>query len=143
MSLWSHLVPIRACKKKLVTTTKSSGNNNNLAPASASNGHSMASLNASSSDVPEKTSHIAAAADKLKSAENVGNGGNVSYPTKPGGMAINGSSKVAPVPNKMPVHIQMGKGLATSSAPAATTTLTSMASNQVCSLTLLFLRSRF
>ena len=89
----------------------------------------MASLNASSSDVPEKNSHT----DKLKSAENVGNGGNVSYPTKPGGMAINGSSKVAPVPNKMPVHIQMGKGLATSSAPAATTTLTSMASNQVCS----------
>ena len=130
MSLWSHLVPIRACKKKLVTTTKSSGNNNNLAPAS--NGHSMASLNASSSDVPEKNSHIATA-DKLKSAENVGNGGNVSYPTKPGGMAINGSSKVAPVPNKMPVHIQMGKGLATSAAPAATTTLTSMASNQVCS----------
>ena len=128
MSFWSHLVPIRACKKKLVTTTKSSGNNNNLAPAS--NGHSMAaSLSASSSDVPEKNSHT----DKSKSAENMGNGGNVSYPTKPGGMAINGSSKVAPVPNKMPVHIQMGKGLATSSAPAAaTTTLTSLASNQVC-----------
>ena len=90
-----------------------------------------ASLNASSSDVPEKNSHT----DKSKSAENVGNGGNSSYPTKPG---INGSSKVAPVPNKMPVHIQMGKGLATSSAPAAATTLTSLASNQVCSLTLFF-----